>query len=428
MPNDSRIRLVKIGALPITLFLTGCASDPGSNDVQLSEFSGTVDTSAGASSPRTVYAPVNSPKQEPETLVIRPLETTGHAGEPIIQEQQASEASAAVYDAKIGDINGRPIIASRFLEDLMPRLRAEAAKFEPDQRREWRQEASQIIKRKLEGMIRDEVLYREGRARIPEITPQGLAMFVERIRENIIRNESGSYTKAEQRILEEENVTMDEFLASLEKQVVIKEILDIAAEDYAPVSWLDIQNEYNRRYEYFNPNPKAFFRIITTQDSETADTVTKRLEAGDSFSDLASDPNLNTYAVDRGGIFKIEGTEFEGEFTNARLIAIDDLNNALVTLDEGEWAGPIARTGDRQSFVYLEQIQQVSYSLENEEVQLRIEQHLKDARSNEALDRFVKRLRERANLGKDRADEMAIELLRVAETRVYGDVAFSASN
>lgn len=428
MPNDSRIRLVKIGAFPMTLLLASCASDPGSSDVQLSEFSGTVDTSAGASSPRTVYAPVNSPKQEPETLVIRPLETTGHAGEPITQEQPASEASAAVYDAKIGDINGRPIIASRFLEDLMPRLRAEAAKLEPDQRREWRQEAFQIIARKLDGMIRDEVLYREGRARIPEITPQGLAMFVERIRENIIRNESGSYTKAEQRILEEENVTMDEFLASLEKQVVIKEILDIAAEDYAPVSWLDIQNEYNRRYEFFNPNPKAFFRIITTQDSNTAESVSQRLEAGDSFSDLASDSNLNTYAVDRGGLFKEEGTEFDGQLADARLIAIDDLNSALVTLNEGEWAGPIARSGNRQSFVYLERVEQESFSLEDENVQLSIEQYLKKNRSDEALERFVNRLRERANLGQDRANEMVVELLRVAETRVYGDVAFNAPN
>ncbi|GAB5495792.1 MAG: hypothetical protein Phyf2KO_08720 [Phycisphaerales bacterium] len=428
MPNDSRIRLVAIGALPISLFLACCASDSGSSDVQLSEFSGSVDTSAGASSPRTVYAPVNSPKREPETLVIRPLETTGHAGEPAIQEQSTSEANAAVYDAKIGDINGRPIIASRFLEDLMPRLRAEAAKLEPDQRREWRQEAFQIIARKLDGMIRDEVLYREGRARIPEITPQGLAMFVERIRENIIRRESGSYTQAEQRILEEENVTMDEFLASLEKQVVIKEILDIAAEDYAPVSWLDIQNEYNRRYDTFNPNPRAYFRIITTRDSSTAETVKQRLDSGDSFGELASDSNLNTYAVDRGGIFKEEGTEFEGEFTEARLIAIDDLNSALVTLNEGEWAGPIARSGDRQSFVYLERVQQQSFSLEDENVQLSIEQYLKKTRSDEALERFVNRLRERANLGQSRANEMVIELLRVAETRVYGDVTLNTTN
>lgn len=425
MPNDSRIRVLTIGALPVLTLLVACASDTGSNQVQLSEFAGTVDTSAGAASPRTVYAPVNTPKQQPETLVIQPLETTGHAGAPVIDDSAATDANAAVYDAKIGDINGRPIIASRFLRELMPRLRAEAAKLAPEDRDTWRREAYPIIERKLDGMIRDEVLYREGRARIPEITPQGLSMFVERIRENIIRNEAGSYTKAEQRILEEENQTMDEFLASIEKQVVIKEILNIAAEDYAPVSWLDIQNEYQRRYEFFNPNPHAFFRIITTRDAETAETVRERLEAGEPFEDIASDASVNTYAVERGGLFKEEGMEFTGELADAELIAIEDLNNALVALETGQWAGPIERSGGRQSFVYLERIVQESFSLEDENVQLSIEQYLKQKRSNEALDNFVNRLKERANLGPDRVGQMVIELLRVAETRIYGDETIS---
>ena len=209
-----------------------------------------------------MYAPIAQNQNEPETLIIRPLETTSHAGEPEQTPSDHTTASAAVYDAKIGDINGKPIIASTFLVDLMPRLRAEAETLSSGDRLEWRRAARPIIERKLTGMIRDEVLYREARARLPESSQQGLFHFVDRIRENLVRQAGGSETLAAQSVLEEENQTMDEFLASIEKQFMIKEILDIAAEDYAPVSWLDIQNEYQRQYKYFNPDPIVYFRII----------------------------------------------------------------------------------------------------------------------------------------------------------------------
>lgn len=439
MPTDNRIRsrmLTATGLLALVgvLLPGGCATNENASEVEISQFSGPdpsltgagVNTSAGSAAPRTVYAPVRSAPREPEILVIEPMETSAFVGEPEESEAVTVESGVAVYDAKVGDINGKPIIASRFLEDLMPRLRAIAVDADPQNRGPWRREAGEIIARKLEGVIRDEVLYREARARIPEITPQGLAMFVERMRENVRRQAGGSQRLAERRIQEEENKTMEQFLAEVEKQAVIKEILDIAAEDYPPVTWLDIQNEYQRRYEFFNPDPKAYFRIITTPDAESAENVKSALEGGASFEELASDRELNTFKPGAGGLFQEEGTTFEGNFAEARVIAIDDLNKAIVALDEGEWAGPIERTGGRQSFVYLERIEQESSSLEDPEVQIRIERYLNQVRSEEAVQNYVNRLKERANLGPERFSDLVVELLRVAETRVFGDETISS--
>jgi hypothetical protein len=419
MPNDSLLSRSLSAGFATVIVCAGCSSS-NETKVDLNQFSNTIDTSAGASTPRVVYAPIPRTTIEPETLVIKSLETTGHAGTPAPFQHEHSSANAAVYDAKIGDINGKPIIASRFLEDLMPRLRAEAEKTGVENRAAWRSEAGKIIARKLDGLIRDEVLYREARARLPESSQQGLFHFVDRIRDNLIRQSDGSQSLAEQRILEEENQTMDEFLESVEKQIIIKEILDIAAEDYAPVSWLDIQNEYQRQFKYFNPDPVVLFRIINATGPEAVEIINGRLDSGQEFKQIAGDSSLNTFAPERQGLFNETGTTIEVPLAEATLIADPDLNEAVVKLAEGQWAGPITRSNGRQSFVYLDRLVQESSTLEEEHVQISLERYLKQRRSDQALESFVSRLRERANLGSSRFNELVVELLQVAETRVYG--------
>src|SRR5690606_2523715 len=119
--------------------------------VELNQFAGGVDTSAGASAPRTVYAPVNPSRPAPETIVIRSFETQAAAGTPedpnhdnssLEEPAPTSISTGGIYDAKVGDINGRPIIASRFLEDLMPRLNAISVE-QPDLA-SWRREARPV--------------------------------------------------------------------------------------------------------------------------------------------------------------------------------------------------------------------------------------------------------------------------------------------
>ncbi|MCA9272937.1 MAG: hypothetical protein KDA31_07830 [Phycisphaerales bacterium] len=404
------------GVLLAALMLVGCAGQP-TRKVELNQFAGNVDTSAGASAPRTVYTPVNPARPEPETIVIRSFDTNTNAGTPDDSESGRAFPGGAVYDAKVGDINGRPIIASRFLEDLMPRLRAISTE-QPDVA-SWRKEARPVIARKLEDMIRDEVLYREGLARNPDFNQQGLLFFVEKVREHMVRLSQGSETLADQRLREEEGVSLDQFLASIERQRVIKDVLDIAAEDYAPVSWLDIQNEYQRRYKQLNPDPQVFFRLISPKSDEVVAEIERRLNEGEPFESVASDAQLNTFAVDRGGLFSAEGTAITKPLAESTLINDSALNAAIVALEPGAWAGPIVRASGRTSFVMLDRVEQQTMSLDDESVQLSIEQYLTRLRREQALERYVMRLRERANLGEARSNGFVDELLRVAETRVF---------
>ena len=418
----------------IPMLLIGCAGQ-ADRKVELNQFAGGVDTSAGASAPRTVYAPVNPSRPAPETIVIRSFETQAAAGTPEDPDLESSSpenssleepapthiSTGGIYDAKVGDINGRPIIASRFLEDLMPRLNAISVE-QPDLA-SWRREARPVIERKLEGMIRDEVLYREGRARNPNFNEQGLLFFVDKVREHMVRQSGGSETLADQRLQEQEGVSLDQFLASIERQRVIKDVLDIAAEDYAPVSWLDIQNEYQRRYDQFNPDPRVFFRLISPANDEASAEIERRLGEGETFDSIASDARVNLFAPARGGLFSEEGTPISGPFAEATLINDPPLNSALVALEPGDWVGPVERSSGRTAYIMLERVNEDTMSLDDEAVQLNIERYLKQLRREQALDSFVMRLRERANLGQDRFDVLVSEIMRVAETRVFDQQA-----
>ena len=76
------------------------------------------------------------------------------AGEPGAAESAPPEAVVAsvFVDAKIGDVNGKPIYATSFLEPLSARLRAEAEKMP---RAEWMTFARERIREELDRSVED---------------------------------------------------------------------------------------------------------------------------------------------------------------------------------------------------------------------------------------------------------------------------------
>lgn len=322
-----------------------------------------------------------------------------------------------LLDAKVGDVNGRPIIASVFLEDLMPRLRA-SMRSAPN-KRAWRQEAIMIIREKLFFTIRDEVLYREAKAQLPPEVRQGLLMFLGRFREQIRLQNSGSASRADQLLREQTGQSLEEFLRSQQRQSLISGMLDGAAADYAPVTWTDVRNEYARRFDEFNPPPTVFARMILPPGDAEAEMVRDRLDAGETFEAVARDRSVNRYRPSSGGMVSDEGTRVEGVLADATLVGFPALNTALVTLEAGGWAGPIEYRGGRQGFVSLDRIESPEQrDLEDGMLQLELRAEIEFRRKSEARERLFRKLIEDAGFGDQRQLELANELMRIAEARL----------
>ncbi len=315
-----------------------------------------------------------------------------------------------LIDAKVGDINGRPIYVSSFFEPIEARLIAEAGRLN---RNEWRRVAvEEIIQPRLDGIIADELLRAEALAALTPAQRQGLRSFLTGFRRDLLSENLGSEQLARRRLEESSGRSLDEALREKETDTLISLALFRQINRKVNVSWRDIRQRYERDANVYNPPPTARFRMIrvATERDEDVARVTERLAAGEPFEEVAQDP-ANSFERDRGGLTE---TSFTGEYAQATFFGSDTLNQQARSLEPGGVAGPF-EVGTGTMWLKLEGVERTSISLYD--AQLRINQELTLERRRAEQRAYLDRLKERARVSN--RDEMLIRLLRIAEER-YG--------
>lgn len=355
-----------------------------------------------------------------EAVVVRGLTPTavaqGEGGEGGADGPGPGEGGGVgleLLDAKVGDINGKPIYITSFFEPIEARLIAEAGRLG---RAQWREVAVRdIIGPRLQNLIADELLRAEAFSRLTSQQRQGLRSFLTGFRRDLLTENLGSEQLARRRVETETGRTLDDTLREKETETLIQLSLLQQINRRVNVSWRDIQQRYERDTGRYNPPPTARFRLIrlANDNAESVASVTERLAGGEDFGAVASD-DLNTFRADAGGLFE---ASFAGEFAEGEFFGAPALNERARTLSPGETTGPF-ELGGTVSWLKLEGIEQTSISLY--EAQLRIDQELTLERRRAAYQAYIERLYERAPVN-DR-EEMLIRLLRIAEER-YGPAA-----
>jgi hypothetical protein len=354
-----------------------------------------------------------------EPVVVRGMRPAGAGGPqgagesnggPRAGRAAIDPGSMELLDAKVGDINGKPIYISSFFEPIEARLIAEAGRLN---RNQWREVAIRdIIGPRLQNLIADELLRAEAFSRLTTQQRQGLRSFLTGFRRDLLTENLGSEQLARRRVETETGRTLDDTLREKENETLIQLSLLQQINRRVNVSWRDIQQRYERDIETYNPAPSARFRLIrlATENDEGVARVGERLANGEDFAAVASD-EVNTFRADTGGLLE---ASFAGRFGEGEFFGAPALNERARTLLPGEATGPF-ELGGTTSWLKLEGIERTSVSLY--EAQLRIEQELTLERRRAAYQSYIERLYERAPVN-DR-EEMLIRLLRIAEAR-YG--------
>ncbi|MFZ4576086.1 MAG: hypothetical protein ACOYN0_17005 [Phycisphaerales bacterium] len=363
-------------------------------------------------------APVTPGDQERITLTGPIAASSGivdavaNPGNPQLAPQAATVADSVLVDAKIGDINGRAIYASEFLDPMSDRLRAEAAKQPRDQ---WMKFARTEISRELDAMIEDELLTAEALASFTPEQKAGFFAFVQGLSRRMASENLGSRTLTDKRMRESEGKSLDEMVAQRRDTELVKFQLQERIYKRVNVSWRDILQTYDRYYDEFNPAPKFRFRLIQLNKDNAAgiEKVTKGLGAGESFETLAiSDDNLAYFAnKEQKAIREVSRAEDPAKtvfFVNKTL------NTEAAGMSVGEVRGPFP-TDPTVTWMKLEEMSEEHVELYD--AQLRIETFLRSARNDVERRRYVARLRQRASITDDR--EMAGRLLEIAADRYY---------
>lgn len=340
---------------------------------------------------------------------VDPIEVTP-PGERVVAPQRGP-ADGVLLDQMVGQINGEPIYAAAFLDELDARFRGEARNMS---RSEWLAFADGEIERTLVNRVRDRLLLDEFYNRLTAEQREGLLFFLANIQQDLIARSGGSAARADERLQE----TVGRGLAEqVRRQADRQFIIEIFRDEVARglnVSWRDVERYYYENPERFTTPGRADLRIIRvrTDDAPRRDAVVAALASGEPFADVAAEHS--SFRRAQAGLWPVElGSAAYGD---VEIIAISTLNDAAAALDVGETAGPIQAV-DSVWWIKLESVEPAAsvslYEAQNQISALIYEERLKRAE----LDYF-RRLLDAASL--DNIDTMRRRILLFAAERYLG--------
>ncbi|HRJ49677.1 MAG TPA: peptidylprolyl isomerase, partial [Phycisphaerales bacterium] len=281
--------------------------------------------------------------------------------------------------------------------------------------------ASREIARKLREIINDELLQAEARSSLSPEQRQGFRYWVQSLQADYVSRNYRSRTMAEQRLAEAQEATsLEEWTRKREERELIMLQLREQVLKNVHVPFREVEMNYNRRYEEFNPPERMQFRVISIPRGDTASIESARtdLDAGTDFAEVASRP-FNLFRPSEGGLYTpppvpAAGAGPDGVTAQRKYFEIPSLNEAAHRLTSGSWSGPI-ETGSTMSFLRLDVIREPSTSLY--EAQVSIEQSLRSAKTEQLMVKYIDQLVKRASV--DDIEEMGQRLLDASMERYW---------
>jgi hypothetical protein len=393
----------------VAIGAAGCVSSPTGiwptgRRVELADFARPVSApepaKGGVNDPLAAPAPAEPDAAFPEPWVgpedLRPVLVPVQTGVPVLVE------------SLVGQINGKPVFADRFLEPLEDRLLRTA---EETSGRELDRRFRQIIFDSLKEVVRSELMLAEAEATLTEQQRMGLFALLDRMYQEQLRMGGGTVSGAEQRA-RRSGSGLQEYMGTQKEVVLIRNLISEQIAPLVIVSWRDVEREYRRRYDEFNPAATvtlARIRLDRASQAAQIEDVTRRLEAGEPFAKIAEELGVpdggrwEAFTMGPGGITDIGVSQ--------------DIKRALEGLEEGQTSKPVVMGGST-IWVHVAAVSRPeARSLYDPEVQLMLVRRVRDARYGVEFERYVASLQAQGIF--DDLDRMADRLYTIAVLR-YG--------
>lgn len=359
-----------------------------------------------------------------------PFDVVASAGEPIPASDARQIEKPVLVDAKVGDINGRPVFISDFFASMDARLRTEART--APSLEAFGTKAVEQITRKMRDIINDELLQAEARASLTPEEKQGFRYWIQTLQDDFLSRNYRSQALAEQKLADAgEDGSLEKWRRDREeRELVLYQVRQQIIRNIH-VPFIEVENYYNRRYDEFNPPPLRQFRMISIDAKDTAgiEGIKTELASGVSFEEIAKRPN-NLFRAKEGGLYipeafkpkegdqpggvKPEDPEKPAAAARPVYFNVPALNEAAISLAAGAWTGPI-ENGSTMAFLRFEEISLPRTSLY--EAQAAIEQRLRSQKIEQRMNKYIMDLLKRASV--DDIDQMVQRLVDAALERYW---------
>lgn len=349
------------------------------------------------------------PTAEATVALPGPPETGPPAPAPV--------APVVFIEAKVGDINGKPIYAGAFFDEtgIGDKLVQESRKrgMTPSA---WRTFALNLIRGELQRLVRSELFEAEARASLEPAQQVGLRAMARMRGEAERRRRGGSQAALERSLAADRGQNYEQFLRDRERDALIQYQYERMVRSRVFITMRDLERYYERNFKEFNPDPKARFRVIRvpTSDEEGLRQVREALERGEPFERVASLP-VNTSNPQKGGL---DERAFTGEYRDQRFFgSLAEVNEAVRSLEPGQWTATPVPWGAFTAWIRLESIVRETRPLSDESVQLEILNRLSAREEDARFETYIVRLADRAGLTD--MPEIMSRLLWIAERRFW---------
>lgn len=408
----------------------GCASDQGDEDkapvtLTTSEFIGAPAVVPVASGPKVAGA-VDEEDEEAELGAAARAKTEGGVLDlgtaaaiepaPVSLTLPPSRASSrpVILESKVGQINGRPVLASEILEPLDGRLRALVLEMKTPAA--WRNTARALIKAQLDRRIADELILAEAQSSLTTEQRQGLFIFLRKLQEGIVSSQGGSAVQADEALLASTGRTLQqEAQDKLDRQLIEFELRNKIGPRII-VPWRQVRYEYDKLRTKFNPPSVAHLNMIWVKksDAEAVARVTEAMRT-EGFVTAAKSTD-NAYLATKAGAVDVQIKE---SFDKTQFFADPVLNAPTQSLSAGATTERL-ETREHYAWVHYRELE-TPPGISLYDAQLEIDSELRNRRLNIEQARYIQRLAERGSYSD--LDNMTALLLEIAQQRYLPQVA-----
>ena len=318
----------------------------------------------------------------------------------------AEPGDTVIVDSLVGHVNGRPIFADEFLkpvEDHLLRVCEQTSGIERERA------ILAIVRDWLQEVVLNELILAEAEASLSEQEKMGLFAMLDRAYDEEIRRGGGTRSGAETR-RRREGDGLEQYLGKQKDIVLIDRIRQSKIEPNVVVTWRDIEREYRRNYDQFNPAATvtlARIRLNTETQAQLIADTTQRVNAGESFEQLAEELGFQdgglweTFEMGPGGITDIE--------------VHDVMTRALDGLAEGDTSPPF-QLGSGTLWLYVVSLDRPpSRSIYDPAIQLGLRRSIRARRGQIEWQRYIESLLEKGI--HDDLDAMGSRLFKIAMVR-----------
>ena len=291
---------------------------------------------------------------------------------PQATDESASEVrtdQALPIDAMVGHINGEAVYADQIFDvNLVAQLESFGRRFDRD---EFGNAASGVIQDKLQGIIINKLILGEAERNLQEAQRRGIEGRIQSEREELLRfYGQGSLAKAKAEFFSQRGKELEQHLVDFREELVIGSYVRSKVMPKIVVNQRDVERYYADNIEKYQQPDQRVVRLIRAAESSSVEEIERRLKKGEAFERIAADPTLNSYNSGNAGLFN-SGDPVPGN----KVIGIEPVNKALLTLKAGGYAGPI-NAGENRFYVQLVELTP-GLQITLAEAQIQIEQILR---------------------------------------------------